>query len=270
MVGSTPSDEGPGVDKGLTVLSTPRHEMSPTTRFADRATDYALFRPSYPKEAIDAATADLPSPAGLIAADIGAGTGISSRLFADRGVQVLAIEPNDAMRESAEPHRNVTFQKGTGEATGLDASSVDIVICAQAFHWLKPHEALAEFRRILKPGGRIVFLVNERDNSDDVMRAYNGAIRKASERELSEGMRGLIDEALREARLDVAPRDFPYAQSLTRDGLVGRARSASYVPKEGPAYEQLLRDLDEIWARHRGADGRVTLGYRTFVWVVMV
>lgn len=249
-------------------MSTPRFDLAPTTRFADRATDYARFRPSYPASAIDAALEGLPEDPPPVAADIGAGTGISSRLLADRGVSVFAVEPNAAMRESADPHPGVTFLDGTAEATGLEAASVDVVLCAQAFHWFKPKESLDEFRRIVKPRGRLVFLVNERDNGDAAMRAYNAAIKTAAERELSEGMRSSVDDALRAAGIATAPASFPHAQALSRDGLVGRARSASYVPKDGPRYEQLLRDLDALWTAHRDDDGLVTLGYRTFVWVV--
>ena len=227
-----------------------------------------MFRPSYPAAVIDAALEGLPEGSPLVAADIGAGTGISSRLLADRGVRVFAVEPNAAMRESAEPHPGVTFVDGTAEATGLEAASVDLVICAQAFHWFKPAEALAEFRRIVKPRGRFVFLVNERDNEDAAMRAYNAAIRTASERELSEGMRASVDEALRAAGLTTTPASFPHTQALSRDGLVGRARSASYVPKDGPRYDRLLRDLDALWNAHQDESGQVTLGYRTLVWVV--
>lgn len=244
----------------------PRFELQPTTRFADRASDYALFRPSYPKEAIDAILDGLSGYGGLIAADIGAGTGISSRLLADRGLHVLAVEPNAAMRESGEPHPRVTFVDGTAETTGLGDASVDLVLCAQAFHWFKPQEALGEFRRILKAGGRLAFLVNERDNADAAMQAYNAAIRAAAERELSEGMRGAIDEALRAAQVKAPRVSFPYRQALSRDGLVGRARSASYIPKEGPRYDRLLEDLEALWCEHKSSEGFVTLGYRTWVW----
>ena len=246
----------------------PRFELAPTTRFADRAKDYALYRPSYPDAAIDAALHGLPGPASLVAADIGAGTGISARLFADRGVRVLAIEPNAAMRESAEPHQRITFMGGSAEATGLLDASVDLVICAQAFHWFRPREALAEFRRILKPSGRLVLLVNERDDSDPATRAYNAAIRTAAERELSECQRALIDEALGAAGVPVVPGSFAYAQTLSREGLIGRARSASYVPREGPRYEAMLDSLDRLWETHRDPAGLVALRYKTLVWVV--
>ena len=64
------------------------------------------------------------------------------------------------------------------------------------------------------------------------------------------------------------PGSLTHAQARSGDGRVGRARSASYVPKEGPRYEQLLQDLDALWNGQRDQVGRVTLGDRTFEWVV--
>ncbi|MBC7773083.1 MAG: SAM-dependent methyltransferase, partial [Pyrinomonadaceae bacterium] len=74
------------------------HALNPTGRFSDRAEDYKKYRPSYPPDAIDAILDGLGPPASLLAADIGAGTGISSTLLAERGVRVFAVEPNPAMR----------------------------------------------------------------------------------------------------------------------------------------------------------------------------
>lgn len=82
-------------------------QLNPQSRFSDRAQDYAKYRPSYPSEAIDCILAGLETSG--IAADIGAGTGISSRLLADRGVKVIAIEPNAAMKQAAESHPLVEF-----------------------------------------------------------------------------------------------------------------------------------------------------------------
>ena len=73
-------------------------DLSPTTRFSGRAADYVRHRPGYPAAAIAAVLRGLGDPVRLVAADVGAGTGISSRLLAERGVRVLAIEPNAEMR----------------------------------------------------------------------------------------------------------------------------------------------------------------------------
>jgi hypothetical protein len=64
-----------------------------------------------------------------------------------------------------------------------------------------------------------------------------------------------------------ARHEFAHAQRLDRAGLLGRATSASYVPKEGPGFESLSRRLSDLYDKHQGPDGRVTLRYRTEVWI---
>src|SRR5205814_3482627 len=129
--------------------------------------DYRRYRPDYPAAAIETALEGLGDPARLLIADVGAGTGISSRLLAARGARVIAIEPNTEMRAAAEPHPRITWRAGTGEATGLEAASVDLVMCAQAFHWFRADEALAEFHRVIRPGGRLALMWNNRDRRDE-------------------------------------------------------------------------------------------------------
>src|SRR5204862_5124880 len=110
-------------------------DPDPTRRFSDRAADYARYRPSYPAAAIDAILAGLPLPAALTIADVAAGTGIATRLLADRGARVLAVEPNAAMRAAAQPHPRVSWHDGTAEATGLPGSARDVVTVAPAVRW---------------------------------------------------------------------------------------------------------------------------------------
>lgn len=98
---------------------TSQYAMNSLNRFSDRAADYVKYRPSYPAAAIDKILVGLSSISQLVAADIGAGTGISSRLLAERGVKVLAIEPNAAMRQVAFPHPLVEYRDATAEANWL-------------------------------------------------------------------------------------------------------------------------------------------------------
>src|SRR5690606_36647496 len=107
----------------------------------------------YPPALIDAILGGLDAP--IRAADVGAGTGISARALAQRGVEVVAVEPNAAMRAAAAPHPRVTWREGTADDTGLPDGAVDLVLVAQAFHWFDPPGALREFHRILRPGGRL-------------------------------------------------------------------------------------------------------------------
>jgi SAM-dependent methyltransferase len=248
--------------------SKPLHEMSPTTRFSGRVSDYVKYRPSYPADAIGAVVDGLGDPASLAAADVGAGTGISSRLLADRGVRVIAVEPNAKMRLAAEAHPQVEWREGTAEATWLADGSVDVVLCAQAFHWVKQPEALVEFARILRPRGRIAIMWNERDVTDPLMTGYRDAIREIGGEHPAEmgpfdpgviGRSGLYEPV---RLVEVAN-----SQRLDEAGLIGRAMSASYVPKEGEKAERLVARLRELWAKHREADGCVTMRYVTRVWV---
>lgn len=246
----------------------PLHDQSPTARFADRAGDYVRYRPSYPDAAIEAVLAGLGRASRLVAADIGAGTGISSRLLGERGVRVLAIEPNSAMRECAQHSERVTFRDGTAEATGLTDESVDLVLCAQAFHWFRPDDALTEFARILKPGGRVALMWNNRDDADPATAEYGRLILEASGRHEA-AQRFNHHRPLAECPLFTNFREavVPSSQSLDAQGLVGRARSASYVPRDGPAWDRLQAGLQALAVRHAAPGGGVTLRYQTHVFL---
>lgn len=243
-------------------------DLDPTGRFGDRAADYVKYRPSYPAAAIDAVLGGLGEPASLRAADIGAGTGISARLLGERGVRVIALEPNAPMRAAAEPHPNVTFRDGTAEATGLDAEAFDLVLCAQSFHWFRPEPALAEFRRILRPGGRLALAWNRRSRSDAFTAGYRDAILAVGGESAAERMEFDATAVARSGFFsELTPSSIPNAQRLDLVGLIGRAQSASYVPKQGPEAARLLELLRALYERHSDAEGRVTLVYDTEIYV---
>ncbi len=243
-------------------------DSDPTRRFSDRADDYAKHRPSYPAAAIDAILDRLGPGAALAAADVGAGTGISARLLADRGVRVLAVEPNAAMREAGARHRNLEWRDGTAEATGLPTAGVDLVLCAQAFHWFDPARALREFQRILRRGGRLAIMWNRRDHGDPFTAGYRQAILDIGGEAPAEQFEfdpGIVTAA--GGFTEVRRFSTPNRQRLTRDGLLGRAMSASYVPKAGPGHRELVRRLGELHARHADAEGCATLVYATVVFL---
>lgn len=229
----------------------------PTQRFNDRAGEYSLHRPDYPAAALDLVFAGLPDSRGLVVADIGAGTGLSSRALAERGARVLAIEPNAAMRSAAVAHPRVEWSSGRGEATGLPSASVDLVVCAQSFHWLAGATAVREFHRVLRPGGRLALVWNKKDVTDPFTRAFR------------ESMFDLVGDAPAEtfvfdpAVLAHGPftglrhSEVPHAQRLDLDGVVGRARSGSYVPRSGPVLDEILVRLEHVHERYADDAGRV-------------
>ena len=144
-----------------------------TQRFGDRADAYAAHRPSYPPEAIDVVLAGLGDPHALTIADLGAGTGISSRLLAERGAKVIAIEPNARMRAAAGLDAGIEWRDGTGEASGLPSASVDLAAAFQAFHWFATPAGVAEMRRIATR--RAALVQYERDARDPFTSAYGDA-----------------------------------------------------------------------------------------------
>ncbi|KGF73665.1 methyltransferase type 11 [Neosynechococcus sphagnicola sy1] len=243
------------------------HQMNPLQRFSDRASDYARYRPSYPAAAIDKILAGL-TPSDLVAADVGAGTGISARLLAERGVHVYALEPNQAMRLAATPHPLVTFFAGTAEQTELPYQSLDLVTCFQSFHWFSPQPTLWEFQRILKPSGRLALIWNHLDPSDPFTGSYRRLLQIASNHHPAMDRHNPTAQLLQHPRFGaVEQTQFTNWQNLDWQGLLGRMQSTSYVPKQGPALEQLLVDLSGLYAQFANAQGLVSLVLITQVYL---
>jgi SAM-dependent methyltransferase len=124
-----------------------------STGFARAATEYERARPSYPQAAIDA----LPRDGRVL--DLAAGTGKLTRLL---GPNVLAVEPVAAMGAIAAQFAPTVA--GTAEHLPVGDDTVDLVTVGQAFHWFDAPVALAEIARVLRPGGTLALLWNERDN----------------------------------------------------------------------------------------------------------
>lgn len=238
--------------------TTPLHTLNPLTRFSDRAADYVNYRPSYPAAAIDIILEGLASPHELLAADIGAGTGISARLLAQRGVSVIAIEPNAAMREAAESHQKVEFRDGTAEVNNLADASVDLVTSFQAFHWFNPEPTLLEFRRILKPSGRLAVVWNHRAQEDAFTGEYNQLIRAASNSEPVQERIKSVEPILASVHfINLRRHTFIHRQELDLTGLIGRTMSYSYVPREGLMQQQLVVNLQDLYQRFVNEHGFV-------------
>ncbi len=255
----------------------PLYEMQPLQRFSDRAIDYANYRPSYPAGAIAALLAGLGEPHQLVAADIGAGTGIASRLLAEQGLQVWAIEPNAAMREAAAFHANVTFQAGSAEQTELLDASVDLVTCFQSFHWFDPALCFPEFHRILKPGGRLALVWNSRDRQDPFTQDYTQLVQAIANYHPAESRMVSAQPLLTSSLFGtVLQYEFPYQQSLDLESLIGRAQSSSYVPKDDETTQRLISGLKALCDSREGSalrnrwandQGHVSLVYNTQVFL---
>lgn len=138
-----------------------------TERFSSRVADYVRYRPDYPPALLEWLHGPMDVSHQARVADIGAGTGISSRQFLASGHPLVAVEPNAAMRAAAEEwlapqYPGFSAVDGRAEATGLDDASIDLVSVAQAFHWFDTVAVRAEWQRILCPGGLALIYWNSR------------------------------------------------------------------------------------------------------------
>jgi SAM-dependent methyltransferase len=244
-------------------------EFNPLSRFTGLAEVYARSRPTYPDAAVRAVIDRARLGPDSLLVDVGCGTGISSCLFAARGVPVVGVEPNADMRRqaAAEPcpaGPPPQYRGGRAEATGLPDRTADAVLSAQAFHWFEPDAALREFHRILKPGGWVALLWNERDEADPCTAAYGTVIRSGPGAAAVEGPRTLAGDALRGHPLfgDYERLTFHHGQSLDAEGLRGRAFSASYAPRDPAGIAAWDAALGRVFEQYQRG-GRVELRYET-------
>ncbi|CAN5808058.1 class I SAM-dependent methyltransferase [soil metagenome] len=242
-----------------------------TQRFSDRVDDYVRYRPTYPAALIDALMTKLDLERGKSIADLGSGTGISARLFIERGVNVFAVEPNEKMRRAAEKElagaSELHSVAGTAEATTLADHSVDAVVAFQAFHWFDHARARVEIARVVREPGPVALVWNERLVDTPFVRAYEELLHRLSPDYANVEHRNAypsIDAFFAPTKPELVV--MKSEQILNRDGLFGRAFSSSYVPKEGPAHEAFRAELGTLFDAH-AMSGEVFFRYDTKAYI---
>lgn len=240
--------------------------QSETERFTGFASRYDAGRPGYPPEVVDRVLRGLNADASALkVADLGAGTGMSARLFAERGATVFAVEPNAAMRAKGASVPGIVWTDGTAEHTGLPAHSIDVAIAFQAFHWFDPGAAFAEIERILRAGGRAAVAFYERDERDAFTKAYGDVIRRfATDDTEQRRMRALEAFENWPGWSSVEKSVVPGAQMLDDAGFDDRVASTSYLPQSGAQAEQVRAAMLEVF-REYAKDGRVRLVLQTIL-----
>jgi SAM-dependent methyltransferase len=191
------------------------------------------------------------------AVDLGAGTGKLTRLLLARGLEVTAVEPADGMREqlaAAVPGARVLA--GSGEAVPVGDGAADVLLSAQAWHWVDPVAAVPEAARVLRPGGTLGLVWNVRDEREDWVAALGRLLAPSGAEETSGvGVAGI------EERPDlfgpVERFTVPWTNAMTADQVVDLVGSRSYVILLADAdREALFAEVRELLARHPALAGR--------------
>ncbi|MCA9242307.1 MAG: class I SAM-dependent methyltransferase [Phycisphaerales bacterium] len=251
--------------------------VNSSDRFSGRVDDYARYRPHYPAEVIDWLRDEFGLSRERVVADVGAGTGIFTKLLLENGNRVMAVDPNAEMRAAmareSGANPNLTIVEGVAEATGLADGAVDWITAAQAFHWFDPPKAAAEFRRILRHDAfklpRVVLLWNNRREDGPFLEGYEQFCRTHGTDYLKIKHQNAAADGRVEGFLgaDARLRVFTHTARMDRDGAQGRTRSCSYIPGPGkPGYEAMLAALNDLFDRHQRG-GFVDFVYDTHVYV---
>lgn len=244
--------------------------MNSTQRFSDRVSNYIKYRPSYPKGIINFLEQEIGLTTDSVIADIGSGTGISAELFLKNSNKVYGVEPNKEMREAAErllqKYSKFKSINAPAENTGLESYSLDYVLAAQAFHWFDIEKCKVEFKRILKPGGYVVLLWNDRKTeSTPFLKAYEELLNKFST-DYQKVNHKNIDEKIFDnffGKNNYKLKIFPNEQVFDYDGLYGRLMSSSYAPPQGHHnYEYMIKELKNIFEKYHES-GKVVFEYET-------
>lgn len=235
---------------------------------------YDAVRPSYPETAVDWVLEGVAAGRGLDVVEIGAGTGLFTRLLAARSAArvrtVTAVEPSAAMRAvldrdvAAPSDGRVCSVDGTGEATGLPEGSADVVVAAQAWHWMDPAAASAEAARLLRPGGRLAAVWNQLDVTVPWVHRLTRIMHAGDVHAADPGRRRFAAPFGAEEHAN-----WSWTLTTTPSGLHALMASRSYWLREGEGTRaRMTANMDWYLHEHlRHAEGAaITLPYVTVAW----
>jgi SAM-dependent methyltransferase len=222
-----------------------RNRQTEALAFGTVAAEYDRYRPTYPPAALQWALGAEP----LRVVDLGAGTGLLTRVLLRLGHHVIAVDPDPRMRAQLSASSDLLQPRaGSAEAIPLPDESVDAVVAGQAYHWFDPDKALPEIARVLRAGGVFAPLWNLRDDSvpwvAELSRVANGLPRRDGSytAAFEYDFGPLFHHTERTA--------FRHAVSTTADSLLAMIRTRSWYLTASPAVQaEIERGVTSVTAR---------------------
>jgi SAM-dependent methyltransferase len=208
------------------------------TSFDRNAELYDAARPSYPEALIEQAVSWSGIPPGGRILEIGAGTGKATLGFAQRGFAILALEPGRnlaaVLRRKAAAFPAVSIAETTFEAWSGGEPPFDLVISAQAFHWVDPAVRYVKAAAVLRPGGALALIRNETSGVEPGLRAEMDAAYA----------RWFPAADWTAARDSIEPKRAAFSGEIERSGRFGPVRAASFPWTASYSTRQYLDLLD--------------------------
>jgi ubiquinone/menaquinone biosynthesis C-methylase UbiE len=237
---------------------------APPDAFGNSAREYELGRPRWPEELIDRVVGKLELRADATVLDLAAGTGKLTRSLVPRFARVIAVEPDDAMREVLEEVvPGAEALAGSAEAIPLPDDSVDAVFTAEAFHWYASEESVGEIVRVLRPRGGLVIFWNldfgdpEPPMGDEVDRVLEVAFAKGGAPGIGKVLSGFWREPIAKAPLEpLQEAEVERTLTRTRDQWLANMLSISSIAALPDAdredlaarLRQLVPDVEYYWS----------------------
>lgn len=219
------------------------------------------YRPNYANRSIDMLVTlakkgvGLNEAQNLKVADIGAGTGNLTIMLLERGCEVVAVEPNDAMREigiERTKNKNVSWVRATGVDSTLKSNEFDWVSFGSSFNVMDRLEALKEAHRLLKDNGYFSAMWNHRDLNDEIQTKaeniilefvpnYSGGVRREDQRPFLEQHKELFDNII------YTEEDFYFHQSIENYINAWRSVKNPYWDLETEKGQELFKEICKKW-----------------------
>ena len=229
--------------------------------YSGKQDDYSKYRPTYPIELFDFLSKEYNIKNKELV-ELGAGTGIFSKIVSSYCQKLYYVEPNADMinkgKDFCKDCSNIEFINKSAESTELPEKSVDMILAVQSFHWFDKTNVKKEVNRILKPNGDFAIIWNDWE-------ADNNTFGKEYFSYISTWNNKLTGKKYQHKNVDDRKNffqngkyktyTFSHSKNYTLNMVIGLSKSLSYAPKEGDEYyNEFIEGIIDIFNKYKKDD----------------